>query len=170
MGRTAHARTPADVVEVARTVDRDADADVEALEQLDVAVVDENAVGLDRVSPVTLEPPRPELFDVFLWQKQRLAPKQRERPALSLDRGLHQLHVVAATDVPGVALRVLVAVLALDVASNAQRSQLYAHVSLPPGSSFATRKQDHTGAQMRTRRWPQVRASAAERRSRLAGD
>src|SRR5262249_54923727 len=48
-----------------------------------------------------------------------------------LDGGLHLLHVVAFRDVPGVAHRVLVAVLALDVAGDAERPELDAHRFLP---------------------------------------
>ncbi len=91
-------------------------------------VVDEHAVRLDVVGVEALESPRPQLLQVGLGEQERLAAEEGERTALPLDRGLHRLEVVGARDVPGVALRVLVAVLALDIAGHAQRSQLDAHI------------------------------------------
>ena len=118
---------PADVVQLARAVDGDADLDLVLMEHPHVVVVDEHAVGLDPVGAPPLKPPRPQRLEVLLSDQQGLAAEDGEGTALALHRRLHGLEVVGARDVVGVAYRILVAVLALDVAGNAGRTQLDRH-------------------------------------------
>jgi len=99
-------------------------------EHPNMGVVDQHAIRLDGVGAVALEPPRPQLLQVSLGEKQSLAAEESERAALLLDRGFHRLEVVGAGNVASVSLRVLVAVLALDVARDPQGSQLDAHAGI----------------------------------------
>ena len=100
-------------------------------------VIDQHAVGLDAVGPVALEAPRPQGLQVVFRDEQGFTTEKRERAALPLDGGLHRLNVVGARDVAGIALRVLVAVLTLNVAGDAQRPKLHAHRIVLPASDTA---------------------------------
>src|SRR5436190_17572220 len=101
-------------------------------------LIDQHAVGLDAIGPVALEAPRPQGLQVVFRDEQGFTTEKRERAALPLDGRLHRLNVIGARDVAGVALRVLVAVLTLDVARDAQRSKLDAHwIALPVPTTAA---------------------------------
>src|SRR5262249_28476815 len=111
------------------------------LEEANVLVGDERAVGLNSVAAVPLESPRPEVLEIFHRHQERLAAEQAERAAFRRDRVLDQLQVVPAIHVSGVSLGVLVAVLAADVALTPERSDLDGHGASPwrPGRSPSSR-------------------------------
>lgn len=121
------APAPPDVVELPRAIDGDPNADLVAVEHPDVVVVDQHAVGLDAVGTEALQPPGPECLKVVLGDHERLATEEGERSPFALDGALHGLQVVGAGHVARVALGVLVAVLALDVAGHPGWSQLDGH-------------------------------------------
>src|SRR5207302_5134326 len=73
--------------------------------------------------------------EVLLRHEQWLAAENGKGAPLSLDRRLHRLEVIGAWDVVGVAYRVLVAVLALDVARHTSGTQLYRHRTPRPRRS-----------------------------------
>src|SRR5438552_2658235 len=97
-------------------------------EHADVVIVDQSPIGLDIVAAVLLESPRPELFYILFGYQQRFTAEQREWPAAVLDTRFHFFQVVGVEHVPGISLRVLVAILALNITLYPQRPKFYAHI------------------------------------------
>ena len=97
------------------------------LEERNVPIVDERAVGLDAVGAESFQAEGPELLEHVLRHEQRLAAENREMRAGPLQGGLHHRQVVGVRDVAGIPLRILVAVLALDVALDPERPDLDTH-------------------------------------------
>src|SRR5258708_20683808 len=70
---------PTRVIEFTRSVHRDAYADLVALEQSNVLIVDQDAVGLNRVSSGTFKSPAPQILQDPLGEQQRLAANKQQR-------------------------------------------------------------------------------------------
>src|SRR5262249_44021318 len=96
-------------------------------------LVDERAVGLDAVAAEALLAEGPQLLEDVLRHQQRFPTEYREARPSPLERRLHPRQVECVRNVAGVALRILVAVLALDVAFDPERSDLDAHDATFPG-------------------------------------
>ena len=118
---------PAHVVEIVGSVHRDADGYRIFLEERNVPIVDERAVGLDAVGAESFQAECPELLEHMLRHEQRLAAENREMRAGPLQGSLHPGQVVGIRDVAGIPLRILVAVLTLDVALDPERPDLDTH-------------------------------------------
>src|SRR5207245_320082 len=118
---------PARVIQFSWSIHGDAYLNPVLLEHPNVVVVNEGAVGLDTVVPEPLEAPAPQLLQVLLGEHERLAAEEQEVRPLSLNGCLHLFQVVRAGDVAGLTLRVLVAVLAGDVALDADGPEFYRH-------------------------------------------
>jgi len=123
---------PAGVIEFVRTVQRDPYLDLIRLEELDVAIGDERAIGLYGVAAVLGQAPRPQSLQIFNRDQQRLATEQAERSSFRPDGLFHSVDIIRAKQVPRVALGVLIAVLTLEVAAHAEWSQLDSHLGLAP--------------------------------------
>src|SRR5262245_34126831 len=150
---------PTRVIEFTRSVHGDAYVDRIALEQSNVLIVDEHAVGLNYVPSGTFKSPGPQILQDPLGEQQRLAAKQQERlilTAVRSDRSLHSIKIVAYTQVTRVALRILVAVTTLKIAANTQWHNRQRHESSP---SMKMRRPCWRRAQV----WPQSIPSQAKR-------
>jgi hypothetical protein len=116
------AARPPYVVQLTRAIDRDSHVYPILAEQAEVVVVDEDAVGLYAVRAEPFQPPPPKFFEVLLRNQERLASEKGERTAIAFHGGLHGCHVIALREIAGVPLRVLVAILANNIAAYSQRA------------------------------------------------
>ena len=130
LARELEGAGPAHVVQIVGAVHGDADGHRILLEERNVPIVDERAVGLDAVAAESFQAECPELFEHVLRHEQRLAAEDREMRAGPLEGGLHLGQVVGVRDVAGIPLRILVAVLTLDVALDPERPDLDTHDAL----------------------------------------
>ena len=128
---------PSDVVEVLGAIDGNPDTDFVLFEKTYEPIVDERAVGLDAIRAESLEPEGPQLFEHMLGHEQWLAAEDREIRAGPVECGLHLGDVELGRDVASVSLRVLIAILALYIALDAQRSDFDAHDATLPDKHSA---------------------------------
>ena len=96
-------------------------------EHANVVVGDERPVRLNPVLSVLLKAPGPQFLEVLLGNQQRLSAEEGEPAVARRNGGPHLFEVVGVEEVAGVPLRVLVAILTLDIARHPQRPKFYAH-------------------------------------------
>ena len=131
VARTLQASRPADVVQLSGTVNGYADVNLVLFEHANVVVGDEGPVRLNPVLPVLLKAPGPQCLEILLGNQQRLSAEQDEPAIARRNRGPHLFEVVGVEEVAGVPLRILVAILTLDVTRHPQRPKFYAHRNVP---------------------------------------
>ena len=100
---------PTHVVEIVGAVHRDANGYRVFLEERNVPIVDERAVGLDAVAAEAFQAECPQLLEDGLRYEQWLAAEDREMRACPLQGRLHLRQVEGIRDVAGIPLRILVA-------------------------------------------------------------